>query len=227
MRPGSAWYSMKRCCTSRSPYDRIVATAAAQRIPYAWVSQSRPGGKLLVPLGNAFVDGALALLTVRPEGPGGQKTATGRFIDTNVGFMFLRDQRPSAVTDLRQGAGDESTTSLNPDAAAFDDDGAAVGISWRLPEVTARFIDADDGTDDFTFDLAACDSWARVTVTDGADRHPVVQTGTRRLWDEVEDAYDWWITAGKPGPDRYGVTVSPEGQDIWLDTPEQIIHTTA
>lgn len=212
---------------ARAPYDRIIATATATRIPYAWVAQTRPAGKILVPLGNAFDNGALVSLTVRPGDPDQEKTAAGRFVDTNVSFMFLRDQRPPTATGLRQDQGEESVTGLNPDAAAFDDDGATLGISWRLPEVTARFVDADDGNDDFTFHLATHDSWARVTVTDGADRYPVVQAGARRLWDEVEDAYDWWITAGKPGPDRYGVTVRPEGQDIWLDTPSQIIHTTA
>ncbi|KAB8196108.1 methyltransferase domain-containing protein [Nonomuraea phyllanthi] len=32
-----------------------------------------------------------------------------------------------------------------------------------------------------------------------------------------------WRTWGKPGPERLGLTVTPEGQRVWLDHPEQVI----
>ncbi len=34
----------------RAPYDRIIATASLRRVPPAWTSQVRPGGKILVDL---------------------------------------------------------------------------------------------------------------------------------------------------------------------------------
>ena len=33
----------------RAPYDRVLATAAVQRVPYAWVAQTRPGGRVVTP----------------------------------------------------------------------------------------------------------------------------------------------------------------------------------
>lgn len=38
--------------------------------------------------------------------------------------------------------------------------------------------------------------------------------------DETEER---WIKAGKPDCTRYGVTVTPEGQQIWLDSPDNVI----
>ncbi len=36
----------------------------------------------------------------------------------------------------------------------------------------------------------------------------------------VDKAEERWERAGRPDPDRYGITVTPEGQAIWLDAPE-------
>ncbi|MFC7731239.1 methyltransferase domain-containing protein [Actinomadura keratinilytica] len=71
-----------------APYDRVIATAAVQRVPYAWVEQTRPGGLILTPWATAFDEGALVLLTVDEHG-----TAHGRFVDNTVAFMWLRAQR--------------------------------------------------------------------------------------------------------------------------------------
>ncbi len=46
-----------------APYDRIIATAAVHRIPYSWVEQTRPGGRVLLPWANSYT-GALVALTV-------------------------------------------------------------------------------------------------------------------------------------------------------------------
>jgi hypothetical protein len=47
----------------------------------------------------------------------------------------------------------------------------------------------------------------------------VFQFGARRLWDEVGAAYEWWAARGRPGHERFGLTVSPEGERVWLDEP--------
>ena len=36
----------------RAPYDRIVVTAAAPKIPHPLVAQLRPGGNLIIPVGS-------------------------------------------------------------------------------------------------------------------------------------------------------------------------------
>jgi protein-L-isoaspartate(D-aspartate) O-methyltransferase len=50
-------------------------------------------------------------------------------------------------------------------------------------------------------------------------RVAVLQRGPRDLWDEVEAAYLRWVSWGSPARDRFGMTVTPGGQHIWLDSP--------
>jgi protein-L-isoaspartate(D-aspartate) O-methyltransferase len=198
------------------PYDRVIATASAQTVPYPWVAQTRPGGVILTPWGNAYDNGALARLTVDEHG-----AAYGPFIDNTVAFMWLRAQRaplPAAPTDLAGPA--ESTTTLHPDAVAFDDYDATFTVGLRLPDVTTRFVDADDGSDDFTFWAFAGPSWARVDVTDGATTHRVRQQGPRSLWTEIEDAFRWWEEAGRPETGRFGLAVTADHQYAYLDSPD-------
>ncbi|MEU6039277.1 methyltransferase domain-containing protein [Actinomadura sp. NPDC047616] len=112
----------------RAPYDRIIVTAAAHTVPYAWVEQTTPGGTIVVPWAPTIhPDWPLARLTVRADG-----TAVGRFIG-RAGFMPLRAQR-------------------------------------LLPRV-------------------------------------------------MHEAEERWIKAGRPHYSRYGVTVTREGQSVWLDSP--------
>jgi protein-L-isoaspartate(D-aspartate) O-methyltransferase len=49
----------------KSPYDCIIVTAAAPKIPKALVKQLKDGGLLLIPVGNRFLQ---SLVEVRKEG---------------------------------------------------------------------------------------------------------------------------------------------------------------
>lgn len=198
-----------------APYDRVIATASVRRVPPAWITQTRPGGIILTPWGTAFDNGALARLTARGDG-----TATGPFVDNTVAFMWLRDHRvtrPTPPEDLDGAA--ISTTSRHPDAVAWDDNDATFAIGLRLPDVTVSFIDADD-SDDFTFWAQSGPSLARVDVAADAERYRVRQRGPRRLWDEIEAAYQWWTAAGRPATRRFGLTAGPDGERVWLDSPD-------
>lgn len=52
----------------RAPYDRVIAAASVQRVPYPWIAQTRPGGRVISPWGNAYHNGALLSLTVADDG---------------------------------------------------------------------------------------------------------------------------------------------------------------
>jgi hypothetical protein len=49
----------------------------------------------------------------------------------------------------------------------------------------------------------------------------VYQGGPRKLWEEIEAAYRWWEAEEGPGIHRFGLTVSQQGEQSWLDTPER------
>jgi protein-L-isoaspartate O-methyltransferase len=53
----------------RAPYHRVLSTASCQQVPYSWVSQTVPGGKVLTPWSNAYYPGGLLSLTVAADGP--------------------------------------------------------------------------------------------------------------------------------------------------------------
>ncbi|RFS86287.1 hypothetical protein D0T12_06685 [Actinomadura spongiicola] len=66
-------------------------------------------------------------------------------------------------------------------------------------------------------------SWASVDHVPGEDAFVVEQAGGRRLWDEVEAAYFQWLRWGRPALTRFGLTVTSDGQRVWLDEPTDLI----
>lgn len=201
-----------------APYDRIIATYAVQFVPYAWVEQCRSGGLIVTPWGTPFDDNVLLRLTVHDD-----HTASGHFIDT-VNFMSDRGQRPEhpfirdTVSDDHEVA--MSHADLDP-RAVLDDEHAAFTIGLRVPDCHESTVHAADDTGRFTLWVLAHDStsWASVSFDPTEAGWEVRQHGRRRLWDEVEAAYRWWIDAGRPERERYGVTITRDGQEIWLDHP--------
>ncbi|MET8829959.1 methyltransferase domain-containing protein [Streptomyces sp. NPDC004610] len=64
----------------RAPFDRIIATCALATIPRPWLTQCRPGGRVLTPL-------ATGVIALDVSAPG---RAEGRFLDTPAYFVPLR-----------------------------------------------------------------------------------------------------------------------------------------
>ncbi|MFI7287442.1 methyltransferase domain-containing protein [Streptomyces anulatus] len=206
-----------------SPYDRVIATCSVRTVPAAWIAQTRPGGVVLVPWESPWICYGLLRLTV--DGYGG---ASG-FFSPHSAFMLMRGQR----TDLRiyrdvvrdSHVPEESATRLSPGAVAGGDWAAQFAVGLLLRDVWRTWHENPDveGVADRLW-LATTDatSWAAVD-RDGrtTDRFTVWEHGHRRLWRAVEAAHDWWRGTGSPGPERFGLTVAPDGtQVVWLDTPD-------
>jgi protein-L-isoaspartate(D-aspartate) O-methyltransferase len=111
-----------------------------------------------------------------------------------------------------------STTRLDPRSIAWELYGLDVALAALLPGVKSW---TESEGDRFSLLLVTFDrtSWAWCDFEPGRTEFEVGQYGGRGLWDEVADAYFRWVSWGRPDRDRFGVTVTPEGTHVWLDTP--------
>ena len=195
-----------------APYDRLIATCSVHTVPYPWVAQTRPGGIILTPWGPTFDNSALLRLTVDDTG----EQAVGRIVDWAT-FMRLRAQRPVIPGEPENFDALAERSRTDVDLADLLGEHARFGIGLHLPDCRLTWDLGADGYLD-TLWLLAPDAWACVRNA-GVD-----QAGTRQLWDEALTGYEWWLQAGRPSRDRYGLTVTPDHQWVWLDDPAHPIQ---
>ncbi|MGV9267464.1 ATP-grasp peptide maturase system methyltransferase [Kitasatospora sp. NPDC003701] len=190
-----------------APYDRLIATCAVRTLPYAWLHQVRPGGKILVTFSGWQFGYGLALLTVTEPGE-----AIGRFLPGHTSFMIARphDRPPRQNPTLLPG--DERPTRIDPTTIT-----TWTG-TWvaQLAAPSAERINAGD--QQILIDHAT-GSHAR-TRPDGNGGFTVTQRGPLRLWDQVEDAIEAWQAAGAPHQEKFGITVTGDGQRVWLGSED-------
>jgi methyltransferase of ATP-grasp peptide maturase system len=193
-----------------SLYDRVLSTASVSSVPLPWLAQTRPGGLVVTTLNRPL--GAGLVRITAGEGPCGR----GRVLADDGRFMPLRAHRrpvdQSWLSALIDAAGPTRTTALDAavvtSASPFEFFAGlelpGVALTGLPPDAT--LLHHPDG------------SWARLRTERG--RHWVTQAGPRRLWDEVERAHRRWSDLGRPRRSRFGITVDPTGQELWLDTPD-------
>ncbi|MGW0705031.1 methyltransferase domain-containing protein [Streptomyces sp. NPDC002643] len=202
-----------------APYDRLIATCSIGRVPYAWVEQTKPGGVIVAPWGPTYGGEAIVRLTVDGDG-----TASGGFLGSSA-FMRLRAQRTERkhVRDYLNGKpwpanGIKSVTALSPDDVGYWHIMFAIGL--QVAEAFPWMESYDDGSYTLWLRDTAVTSWATADYEKDREEFEVYQSGPRQLWDEVETAYRWWEENGRPGFDRFGLTVTADGETVWLDDPE-------
>ncbi|MEV0613631.1 methyltransferase domain-containing protein [Nonomuraea sp. NPDC050404] len=204
-----------------APYDRVHVTCGVRHVPYAWIAQARPGGVIVLPFRpGSGADHALRL-TVTPDA-----TAHGRFPGF-ASYMLMRSQRKLRPRAARRPEDKHwSATLVDPRTVAYAPAGAGLAISAAtgLASVYAHDQDEDGPLCRLWLsDPADPYSWGTVEWRPGENEYEVYQVGDRPLWDDVVDAYFRWVSWGEPGPERFGMTVTADGQRIWLDTPEHAI----
>ncbi|GAB7181512.1 methyltransferase domain-containing protein [Kitasatospora sp. Ki12] len=203
----------------RAPYDRVIATCSVRRVPPAWIEQTRPGGLIVAPWGPEYGGEAVVRLTVDGDG-----TASGPFVGSSA-FMRLRQQRADRPGSLEYlsgpwpADGTRSSTTLSPEALGSWPAMFAVGV--QVPGVFPLVERYADGSYTLWLHDRAVTSWATVDWEPGRTAYEVVQSGPRGLWEEVRSAWHWWDDRGRPGFERFGLTVTPDGQRVWLDSPDE------
>lgn len=200
----------------RAPYDRVHVTCGVETIPAAWIEQTRPGGRIVLPWMPGGPLGYQLHLDVLGNG-----TATGRCHD-QVSYMMLRAQRRERVWNPHHpDQAVRGTTRLDPRAVARAGPAAELLIVTQVPGIGWFAVPDSDGS----FALLLYEvgrpggSWAECDYTPGCRDFEVTQSGPRRLWDEVSASYLRWLSLGRPTLDRFGLTVSSAGLRVWLDRP--------
>lgn len=199
-----------------APFDRIIATVGLPRVPDAWIEQTRPGGKILIPLDLIGRAGLLVPLTVDENGK-----AEGDFLPDFGGFMPLRVnqyQTMDMLSAIGDNDGEERETTLSVDGA----------INARSPfEFFAALIvggydwlgfTPSNGSPAETWLTQPNGSWV-CHITDAKGNRAVRQGGPIRLWDAIEAAHLTWQQLGQPTRERLGLTVQDGQHTIWLDHP--------
>lgn len=193
-----------------APYDGVVSTYAVDHVPWSWVAQTRPGGRIITPWGRL---GHVAL-TVAADG----WSASG-WVQGLAQFMPARGA-DVAARDFRQvrgeGPPDDERPVVRELAPLRDDWHLRFALRVALPEVQITMAEDGDGLNAWIHDGAS--SWA-VLAAQAGGKTLAYQGGPRRLTDELEAAWDAWLEHGRPELYDFGLTVTPDQQYAWAKDP--------
>ena len=136
-------------------------------------------------------------------------------------YMLLRSQRSASYWKAHHRDGAQVTAvHLAPKTIEDAGDGAELSLIMNVPNLFMIRMPMDDGTTSYRLAVAGDPDGPWASVDSGPTGEiTVTQYGDRRLWDEVEAAFTWWRDRGSPGPERFGLLVTEDGTQIWLDEP--------
>lgn len=200
-------------------FDRVLITFGLRDFGDL-VKITRPGGVIVAPYGTHYSNAdAVARLTVKDS------TAQGRFLRP-VEFMKDRAQRRPdidhaeyAPEDSMEKAATSTTTVTEAEFVTSKYTAVSFALGLRVRDCVQAVADKRGGARPVWFYGLTDRSWACVMFRDREVQARVWQSGPRRLWDEVEAAYRWWVDRDRPAHDRFGLTITPDGHRAWLDDP--------
>ncbi|MGH3702598.1 MAG: methyltransferase domain-containing protein [Pseudonocardiaceae bacterium] len=205
-----------------APFDRIIATAATDHIPPAWISQLASGGIILVDLRGSLAGSLLRLTALDRE------VVEGSFLNLPGAFMPMRTRSASPHRDgeswnqvFDQRNPQRGTSPINPGLVA---DNSSLRFITQLHLAGRRlrgFLRPFNGTE--LSGRCTDGSWFIASFhPDGDGLFPLAQGGPQRLWDTVESCYATWQRLGEPTVEQFGVTATIDAalQYAWFDHPD-------
>ncbi|MEV7088908.1 methyltransferase domain-containing protein [Streptomyces sp. NPDC093085] len=196
-----------------APYDRVIATYAVDEVPWSWVEQTGPGGRIVTPWGRL---GHVAL-TVAPDGrsASGWMQGLGMFMPSRYGPDQGRE-----FHEIRGAVPSDTESPFPGDPRALTDGNLLFALRVLLPAV--RIATNTGGSGGPTAHLHdGHSSWATLTAPPGARRATALQGGPRRLADAVVTAWRRWESGGAPSLFDFGLTRTREEQYVWSGDREK------
>ncbi len=195
------------------PYDRIIATCAERHIPPAWLDQLAPGGTILADLKGGLAAGNLVALHRETERP----HAEGRFLSWWAGFMTMaHTTTPQPAARTQQPAADTRHSDLDP--AVLNEPGVFAFLAQAHLPADIELRQRRTADQHATLLVTSTGQWTSIDHDHGSHGYRVQHSGTD-YWAAVEAAHELWLTVGQPAWPRFGLTITPRHQYLWLDDP--------
>lgn len=205
---------------AHAPYDRIIATCSIPAVPWSWIEQTRKDGLILANVTPAPLAGNLVLLHR------GDDCAEGRFERTYGSFMAMRRRGESYQPTRRHPTRDRRTARSRSSTLGTTRPWEHL-VLWFLahfhlpPGISFGLCGKDTSAPPTTTFLSAADgSWCEIDSDSSGGAHQVWEAGPHQLWRIIEDTHATWLTMARPGWERFGLTVRPAAQWVWLDSPD-------
>ena len=163
----------------------------------------------MAPWGTDYCNGALLHMAVQQDG-----SAHGT-LGAHHAFMPLRNQRRHHVNpsspEMRSAVRSTSTRRAHAIDEMLSFNRAAFTIGLLVPTCYPTLEEPDERHQILELHDPHSRSWARVDVVRDARTTTVSQLGPRRLWNELDAAYSWWLNNGRPTPANYDLSIAPDG----------------
>lgn len=191
----------------RGGYDRIVATVGVPRIPPAWITALRTGGRVVATLADTSV---IVVATKQEDG-----TLRGRTTWDRAGFMPAHsggghpdDGVDWAAAATASGICETGRYPVLDVEQAWD---VQSMMALLAPGIRHRY--SVDGNRRVMVMAHPDGSWARAEAW--GDQSPAVrQGGPRRLWDLLDHVRDSWVRCGELPVRGASVLVAPDGRMV-------------
>jgi protein-L-isoaspartate(D-aspartate) O-methyltransferase len=222
-----------------APYDRIIATGSFLPVPWAWIEQLAPNGKLVMDL-RGRIGGGLITITKKVDG-----TATGQFLTgwDQISFMGLRSSLeelaiPSSPKEYQRLPLQE-TWQLSPDDPAYSsafhfctyerfhgqEQELNLWLQWQFSGLGIKWKSVPKAGAEMSALLIDYPTQTVAKLQPSAHGIEILVHGGRPLWSEIEACVQDWRKSGQPGRKSYTLSIDQQGRQKMKLSHQGVSHT--